>query len=53
MKFLMASVKTEGIEVVKRTSSTVLLDSSVVHFVCELQPFVFSLQMDKKQAGGG
>lgn len=47
-----SSGETEGIKVVKPTSSTVLLDSSVVHFACELQPFVFSLQVDENQAGG-
>lgn len=31
-----AVIKKEGKEVVKRTSSTVLLDGRIVHFVCEL-----------------
>ena len=35
------------------TSSAVLLGSAVVHLVGELQSFMFSLQVDEDQAGGG
>lgn len=36
IRYLMLSVETTEIEVVKPTSSAVLLDGDVVHFVCEL-----------------